>query len=267
MDNTLAATKTSIFDTDPPASGPGDNVTIEASVKAPGSSGPAPTGTVTFTYYTVGVANSGPITGPIGTASLVDGVATITTKALPAGGPQNGSITLNATYNGDHSNAASNGLAPYYVLTGCSLGSWGSASQGYYPVKAGGPEGYYIGQSNGIWEVYVTHPTVGKVTFSGTITTGPSGDDYTDGVLINLSSLKNEGPKDKVTLVGANEIKFTLVNGGDLDGFSFFAGCGSELDFTLNIGTPPVKAKKSQIFIGVNGTKGPNNGKYDVTRN
>jgi hypothetical protein len=260
------ATRTSIIETDPPASGPGHAVTIVASVKQPSNSEPAPTGTVTFTYYSVGVANQGPITGTAGSAPLVNGEATITTTKLPAGGPQNGSITLNATYNGDSFNSASNGLIEYFVLAGCALNAWPNSSEGYPTIQAGGPEGYYIGQSNGWYTVYVTHPTVGKVTFTGTVTIGPSGQDYTNGLILDLSSTKNEGSKDKVTLVGANELTFKMVNGGDLDGFTFYAGCGTELDFTLNIGTPAVKAKRSQIFVGANSTESPTKGKLDLTR-
>jgi hypothetical protein len=266
-----ANTKTSIVETDPPATGPGRNVTIVATVKQPGNTEPAPTGTVTFSYYTVGVANQGPITGTAGSAPLEDvgGTmeASLTTNKLPAGGPQNGSITLNVTYNGDTNNAASNGLIEYYVLAGCSLGNWPSSSEGYPTIQAGGPEGYYIGQSNGWYTVYVTHPTIGKLTFSGTVTTGPSGQDYTDGLILDLSSTKNEGGKDRVTLIGSNELTFKMVSGGDLDGFTFYAGCGSELDFTLNIGSPAVKAKRSQIFVGATGAESPNKGRLDLTRN
>ncbi len=265
-----ANTRTSIVETDPPATGPGRNVTIVATVKQPSNSAPAPTGDVTFTYYTVGAANTGPQTGTVGSAPLENGEATITTNVLPAGGPQNGSITLNATYSGDPYNNASNGLIPYYVLSGCSLGAWPSTSEGYPSIVAGGPEGYYIGQSNGWYTLYVTHPTGGSrnVIFSGTVITGPSGYQYTDGLILDLSSTKDENYSDKVTLVGSNKLTFKLVNGGDLDGFTFYAGCGSELDFTLNIGHKGgVPAKRNQIFIGSGSTKSTTAGAADFTRN
>ena len=249
-----APTGTGIVETNPPVTGAGDPVTFVARVKQLSDSVPAPTGTVIFTYSS-GVAN--PITGTLGSAPLVNGEATITTNKLPAGGPPNGSITLNVTYNGDSFNAASNGRFVYYVLEDCSLGPWPSWTEGSPSIEAGGPEGYYIGQSKGWWAVYVTHPTVGKVTFSGTITT--------DGLILDLSSIKDHD--NKFTLVGSNEITFKLFDDGDLDGFMFYAGCGSYLDFTLDIGTPPRKAKKSQIFVGANGTHPPTNGRLDLTRN
>ena len=257
-----AATKTSIIETDPPSIGPGDKVTFVASVKATGGGGgPAPTGTITFTFYTVGLANCGPETGTLGSAPVSSGEATLSTTyptdPCDAGGPNNGSVTINATYNGDTFNAASNGLIEYYVLAGCTLGSWPSSSSGYPSILAGGPEGYYIGQSNGWYTVYVTQPTGGIVNFGGTVTT--------DGLILSLSSTKNEG-HDKVTLDGSNEVTFKLVNHGDLDGFTFYAGCGSELTFTLNIGKPAAPAKRKQIFLGGSAAKSPTKGGVELTR-
>ncbi len=253
-------TRTSIIETDPPATGPGDKVTFVAEVKPQGGGGgPTPTGTVTFTYYTVGEANGGPQTGTLGTAPLSGGQSTLTTAsgALPAGGPDNGSIIINATYNGDTSNAASNGLIEYFVFPGCTLGPWPSSTNGYPSIVAGGPEGYYIGQSNGWYTLYVTQPTTNIVTFSGSVAT--------NGLLLYLSSTKLEG-KDFVTLHGSNNVTFKLFNHGDLDGFTFYAGCGSQLSFTLNIGKPPVPAKRGQIFIGANNTKSLSKGGVAFTR-
>ena len=252
------ATRTLIVETDPPSTGPGAKATFVAQVKQSGGGGPpAPTGTVTFTYYTVGEANGGPQTGTLGSAPVINGEATLTAGPLPAGGPNNGSITINATYNGDPFNAASNGLIEYFVLAGCHLGPWPSSSSGYPSILAGGPEGYYIGQSNGWYTLYATQPTGGVVNFSGTINT--------DGLILDLSSTKSEG-KDKVTLVGASELTFKFVNHGALDGFTFYAGCGAQLSFTLNIGKPPVPAKKKQIFIGGSSTKSTTKGGVSFTR-
>ena len=47
---------------------------------------------------------------------------------------------------------------------------------------------------------------------------------------------------------------------------SRLSGGWSYLDFTLEIGTPPVEAKKGQIFVGANGTHPPTNGRLDLTR-
>ena len=181
-----------------------------------------------------------------------------------AGGPNNGSLILNATYTGDTNDAASNGSIEYYVLEGCTLGQWQptALSNGYPSILAGGPEGYYIGQSNGWWTLYVTQPTSSVVRFSGTVTTSNGS---FNGLLLDLTSTKNEG-KDKVTLDGSSEITFKLVNHGDLDGFSFFAGCGNDLHFTLNIGKPAAPAQKKQIFLGANSTKSPTYGGVDFTR-
>jgi hypothetical protein len=235
---------------DPPASGPGDTVTIVATVTQPCDCGPVPTGTVTVTYDT-----DGGVTGTAGSAPMVNGTATITTNNLPAGDPPNFSVILNDTYGGDAFNAASNGMIPYYVKPGCSVGPWPPWTEGG-SVQAGGPEGYYISQTNGVWAVYVTHSTLGKVTFSGTVTT--------NGLILDVSSTKNE-EADRVTLVGKHKLEFKIVNRGDVDGFMLYAGCGSYIDFTLDIGSPPRKAKKTQIYVG-DGTHPPKNGRLDVTR-
>jgi hypothetical protein len=256
---TPVATRVTIVEEDPPATGPGDVATFVAEVKDTGGGGAPSGGSVTFTYYTVGLANQGPVTGSLGSAPLSGGEASLTTApgTLPVGGPANGSVTINATYIGDTNDAASNSSIPYYVLLGCTLGPWPSVSNGYPSILAGGPEGYYIGQSNGWYTVYMTQPTGGVVTFTGTVTT--------NGLILDLSSLKNE-TRDKVTLEGSSEITFKMVNHGALDGFTFYAGCGSQLDFTLNIGKPPVAATKKQIFLGGNSTKSLTSGGVEFSR-
>ncbi len=219
-------------------------VTVVASVTGKGM-GPAPTGSVTFGYYTVGQANGGPTSGVLGTSPLNDGEATYTTSAgqLPTGGPQNGSITITAAYSGDHYNRASHGSMIYLVTGTCPATSWPAASAGFPQVTAGGSKGYYLGQSNGWFTLYVTHPIGSKVTFSGTVVS-------TGGLIFDVSSTKDEAG-DTVTLAGSNELEFNMVNGGDLDGFTFYAGCGSMITFQLSVaGTT---APTSQIFLGATG--------------
>ncbi len=238
-------TRTAILSIDPPAAQSSSTlVTIVASVTGKGA-GPAPTGSVTFGYDTAGQASGGPTSGVLGTATLNEGEATFTTSAgeLPSGGPQNGSITITAIYGGDHFNTPSRAFMIYFVTTSCPATSWPFASAGFPNVTAGGPEGYYVGQSNGWFTLYVTHPVGSKVIFSGTVTA-------TDGLILDLSSVKDEGD-DSVTLVGSSKLEFSMDNGGDLDGFTFYAGCGSAITFQLSIaGTA---ASSSQIFLGATG--------------
>jgi hypothetical protein len=246
-------TSTTIVSINPPtAQGSTTSVTIVASVRGKGG-GPAPTGSVTFGFYTVGQANGGPTSGVLGTSPLIGGEATFVASPgpLPLGGPQNGSIIITATYSGDHFNRHSRASIIYYVTASCPATSWPAASAGFPQVNAGGPEGYYLGQSNGWFTVYVTHPIgAGKVVFTGTVTAGPAGRGFTDGLILDVSSTKNEGD-DTVTLVGSNELKFKMVNGGDLDGFTFYAGCGSMITFQLSIAGNP--ALSSSIFLGATG--------------
>jgi hypothetical protein len=132
----------------------------------------------------------------------------------------------------------------YFVTSTCPATAWPAASAGFPNVTAGGPEGYYVGQSNGWFTLYVTHSTGSKVIFSGSVAA-------TDGLVLDLSSVKDEGD-DSVTLVGSNKLEFSMANGGDLDGFTFYAGCGSAITFQLSVaGTA---APPSEIFLGATGT-------------
>jgi hypothetical protein len=237
-------TRTEIVSVNPPAAQNSSTaVTIIASVTGKGA-GPAPTGSITFAYYTVGQANGGPTSGVLGSSSLNGGEATYTTSAghLPLGGPVNGSITLTATYRGDHFNKASRASIIYYVTGSCPATSWSSASAGFPYVTARGPEGFYIGQSNGWFTLYVTQPGPQTVDFTGTI--------ESTGLILDLSSTKDEVP-DYVELQGSSILNFGLVDHSDLDGFTFFAGCGSTITFNLSIGG--VTAPSSEIFLGAAG--------------
>ena len=237
-------TRTTIISINPPAAqGSSTAVTVVASVTGKGT-GPAPTGSVTFAYYTVGLANGGPTSGVLGTAPLNGSEATYTTSAgqLPLGGPANGSITITASYSGDHSNRASRASIIYSVTASCPATSWSAASRGFPHVTVSGPEGYFIGQSNGWFTLYVTQPGPSIVDFTGTIKSA--------GLILHLSSTKDDG-RDYVKLQGSSTLKFRLVDHNDLDGFTFFAGCGSMITFRLSIaGTT---APSSEIFLGAYG--------------
>jgi hypothetical protein len=252
-------TNTNIVSIEPPAADPTTPVTITVAV-SPAGSGATPTGRVTLTYYTVGLERGGPFTGTIATVVLSDGEATYTTTAnqLPPGGPDNGSITIHATYNGDKAYAASNGLEIYYVEPTCSQSQWNG--NGYPNVVSGGETGYYIGQSNGWFTVYVTHNTGGEMKFTGSVTT------YGNGLLLYVASTKNEG-HDNIKLVGSTKVIFKLVNQGAIDGFTFYAGCGTKVKMDLNIGKKPAQwANTSQMFIGNPTSAGKRPGSYTFKR-
>lgn len=234
-------TRTTILSINPPAAqSSSTSVTVVASV-TPKGAGPAPTGSVTFAYYTVGQANGGPTSGVLGTSPLNGGEATYTTSAgqLPLGGPANGSITITASYGGDHFNRSSRASIIYNVTASCPATSWPAASRGFPHVTASGSEGYYIGQSNGWFTLYVTQPGPSIVDFSGTI--------KSTGLILHLSSTKDEG-RDYVKLKGSSTLKFRLVDHNGLDGFTFFAGCGSMMTFQLSIAG--MTAPSGEISLG-----------------
>lgn len=224
----------------PPAGSPSTKVTFSVEVTANNSGGPAPTGTVTFSWMKT---NGAPRvqTGTIGTVPLTNGSATIT-STLPLGG-QGGQLNITATYSGDAVNNTSYAQTIYYVIDGCHTGSWGPEVHGQtVPVADTSPEGYYIGDSNGFFTVYVVNNPNKKTKFTGSVST--------DGPLIDIAALKSEG-QDWYTLRDtktSSEIGFKMTDNGYVTGFTFFPACGHSLDFELQINGK--NAKASQIFLG-----------------
>jgi hypothetical protein len=248
---TVQGTITKILSENPEAASPSIPVTFVAQV-SPKGHGPAPTGSVTFTWYrTGGKAGGGSLTGTIGTASLSEGAqgdtATITTKPgdLEAG-VVDGSITITATYSGDSSNASSAAEIIYYVQATCDEGQWPSVSSGLPTLDSTGtPTGYYVGQSNGNFAVYVA----GTANYQGYI--------KTNGLILNLSAIKDK-KVDWFQLKGEHVIQFAVTDKGHLDGFGFYAGCGSKISFNLKM--EGGKAPLDKIFLGnptSNATKNP----------
>jgi len=218
-------------------------------------SGPAPTGTVSFTWTKTG--GDGSHSGPVGsgTANLNGNDDATITGYLPAG-TTDGSLTITAVYSGDTSNSSSTGQTPYWVEADCYQSQWPADTDGLPSVVAGAPTGYYIGQSNGWYSVYVTSP-------STTLATHFTGNVVTNGLILDVSPLKNE-LKDKIALRGAGKVIFSMHSEGYLDGFSFYAGCGSSLSFDLKIAKSP--ALKTQIHLGAQGTTHASSNPVEFTR-
>lgn len=237
----VATTNTAIIEENPPAASPTVPVTFVSQVKATGTK-PAPTGTVTYTWYrTGGKTGGGPLTGTIGTAPLRDGEASYTTKSgdLEAG-VVDGSIKVTATYSGDQYNSSSAGSIIYYVQAVCYEGQWPAVSNGIPNVTSvGTPEGYYLGQSNGWYTLYVSSTPNTVTTFTGFI--------KTNGLILYLSAVKDK-PVDHFSLEGEHKLQFSIKDHGHLDGFGFYAGCGSSISFNLKING--ASAPKNLIFIG-----------------
>ena len=237
-----ATTVTTFLREDPPATSTSSPATFEVSV-APKGGGPTPTGTVGFTWTRTS-GGGGSHSGPVGSGSATlngNGDATIT-GYLPAGSTD-GSITINAAYNGDSLNAPSTAQTVYFVEADCYQGQWPAETDGLPTVTAGSPTGYYIGQSNGWWAVYATSPSTTLTKFTGSV--------KTNGLILDVSSIKNE-PTDIVALRGDNKIHYGLHDHGFLEGFEFYAGCGSNITFTLAIAGSP--ALKTQIHLGSQGS-------------
>jgi hypothetical protein len=239
-----AKTITAIVSENPGSASPQTPVTFVASVTASGT-GPAPTGTVTFSWYRTGSGSPHSGTLGSGTLSLVSGEEsqgqyTTTPGQLPKG-IVDGAITITATYSGDPFNKVSSASKIYYVETTCYEGQWPAVSNGYPTLLSQGtPEGYYIGQSNGWYTLWVaSDPSAGVTKFAGSI--------RTNGLILYLSPTKDKS-QDHFTVKGPNLVNFTITDHGHLDGFTFYAGCGSSIQFSLRInGT---LAPKNLIFLG-----------------
>jgi len=254
----VAAVKTTTTFTDtgtPAATSPSNPVTFSVQVANAGA-GPEPTGTVTFAWTkTNGVPNT--VTGTIGTAPVdANGDASIT-STLPVGG-QGGDMSISATYSGDISNNPSSASTVYYVLKTCYEGAWPSETKGQtVPLANTSAEGYYIGQSNGWFTVYVVNTSGTTTDFTGSVTSG--------GLLLDTDTIKfSRG--DKVALkVGKtySRTNFVMQDHGFVSGFSFYTGCGGYLAFDLEING--VAAKKKQIFLG-NADVNPATVPVDITR-
>jgi Bacterial Ig domain len=239
----------------PPAAAPGTNVSFAVNVSASGG-GPTPTGTVTFTWTkTNGVPNT--FTGTIGTSPVdASGNASVS-GVLPVGG-QGGDMTITATYSGDAFNKSSYADAVYYVIKGCYTGAFPANTNGQtVPLASTSPEGYYIGQSNGWFTLYVVNPSGTRTKFTGSV--------VSDGPLIHNGLIKFEKGDKLTAKVGKtfSEDHFLIVDHGFVTGFSWYAACGQYVSFTLDISGAP--AKKKQIFLGTNDVN-PATANVDITR-
>jgi len=238
-------TTTTIISDNPPASTPKDSVTFVALVLFGNGQTSPKFGTVAFTWYkTAGAKGGGPKSGSIGTASLSSGEATITTKNQLPTATTDGSIRVTATYSGTASTAASYSEISYYSLAKCSEAAWPNSVQGDPNVASNGtntPTGYYIGESDG-WYQFYTSTVNAPTNFTGTITT--------NGLILDASPLKDKsGQYFKVT--GDDKVNFNFHDGANgLNGFTFYAGCGSSLRMRLVINGKPATMK--QVFLGVN---------------
>jgi VCBS repeat-containing protein len=241
----VQATNTAIVYAYPPAASASVPVTFTAQVTTEGR-GPAPTGTITFTWYNSGNAGGGPVTGTIGTAPLSSGSATLTTQPgdLPAG--VDASIRITAIYSGDSFNASSAGGIFYDLQRTCDEGQWPAISNGIPNVPSPAEtEGYYIGQVNGWFSVSVS----GTAKYTGYI--------ETNGQFLYLTSTKSKSA-DHLSLRGKHGVTYSISDKGHLLGFEFYAACASKISFHLDING--AKAPTNLIFLGnpmTNATKNP----------
>jgi Bacterial Ig domain len=239
VDPDVVATTTAMVEESPPAASPSTPITFVAQVTPKTSKSLSGT-TVTFTWYrTGGSKGGGPATGTIGTAPVdtSNDEATFTTSNgdIEAGG-NGGSLKITATFSGSSGTSSSAGAIIYYVLATCSQSQWPSVTNGIPNVTSTGtPLGYYIGQSNGWWVVY----TSSAGTFTGTI--------RINGLLLYVSQTKDK-TIDKFVLHGRGDMTYSIVDGAHLDGFTFYAGCGTRLKFTLKLNSS--LASKKMIFLG-----------------
>jgi hypothetical protein len=235
---------TTTLSANPPAGGSNVATTFTATVNPQTTGGPGVTGTVTFTFKVQGTTG----THPLGTASVdpSDDQANFTAPAgmLPVSVNNGGVLTIIAKYGGDANYTASGAQIPYTMVTDCFTGPWPDETDGIFPVQVNSPSGFYIGQSNGLFELQVTHQ--GKPftdIFKGTITTNAR--------IMDVTALKNE-TNDVVKLKGKHELQFSFHNQLSIDSVSFFVGCGSSVTFNLSINGVPAPTSEVNFGSGLN---------------
>lgn len=224
----------------PPAGGSNVSTTFTDTITPQTTGGPGVTGTVTFTFKVQGTTNS----HPLGTASVdpSDNQANFTAAAgvLPVEANGGGVLTIIAKYGGDANYSGSNVSIPYTMTEDCFTGPWPAATDGFFPVQVNSPTGVYVGQSDGWFEIQVTHqgPPFSDL-FKGTVTT--------DNRIMDVTALKNEND-DIVKLKGKHSLHFSFHNQESIDSVSFFVGCGSMVSFQFSINGVP--ASLNQIYFG-----------------
>jgi Bacterial Ig-like domain (group 1) len=224
------------------------------------------------------------------TQTLTQGqTATVTAKITNPGGPIAGqtvsfSVTGANTTNGSRKTDASGKTTFSYVganqgqdtvtatfssATGtatvtwnnspCDTGSWPQQVSGVPPVHPNAPRGFYIGATaSGTFSLQVAHhQAIPRVFdhFSGTITTDGSFEDV-NAIMLEKRDTYSVSP-DMHTLT------FSFDNGGDIDGLSFVAMCGSTITFNLNF--EGASAPTSLINLGMPSTN-PSGNPFTFTR-
>jgi hypothetical protein len=215
-----------------------------------GESGP-PTGeSVTFTYKNYGGQT---VSGTLGTATIdSDGNAQLTNVMLtvPKEPPINGDnqdYYITANYGGDANYPPSTAIIIFSVDAICTQSRWPANTTGFPKVVPGkSPQGYYIGQSNGLWSITtVTGPVRKPVTFEGDVL-------LEGGRILNVTTTKNER-SDTVDVEGNNLLDFKFTTILSLDSVSFYAGCGPTL--TMALSTTGKYAGPTTIYLGTKATK------------
>jgi hypothetical protein len=252
----LNSTQTVIISAQPSfGADPTETVTLIVQVSVPGG-GPTPTGNVDFSAEVKGQQGT---LQSLGSPQALDSNGQVVFQ-IPPGTLAPQEYELFASYEGDGVDAPSTGDTPYYIMSTCNLGLFDPSTQGVPIVHPDDTEGYYIGQSNGEWQLFTAKPDFtgthhkGGDIFSGTITT--------DGRFVNVASVRNES-QDRVTETSPNLIRFRLHTHLSVDEISFFSVCGSTVTFNLSINGVP--ATTTQIFLG-NPASNPATSPFSETR-
>ena len=169
---------------------------------------------------------------PGGSSETCTGSYTTTAADLAAGKITDTATATGATINGvpGTSNTA----------TVTVPGAWPPAVTGLHRPAAHAAEGYYLGVKGSTWQLLVTHPGTGNVTFTGTITINA-------GNFRNLAGV-NLGTGDSAG-VTRKTLTFQFTDNGAVKGIRFATtAADTSITFTLNIAGHP--ATTSQLFLG-----------------
>jgi hypothetical protein len=165
-----------------------------------------------------------------------------------------GSDVVTATFS-----SATGTAAVTWTTRKCDSGSWPAQITGVTPVFPNMTRGFYIGANAGgtFYLEASHHQTIPRVfdRFSGTVTT--------DGSFENVNAIMLERRDSYSVSPDGHTLSFSFEDGGDIDGVSFVASCGSTITFNLNFNG--ASAPTSIINLGMPSTN-PSGNPFTFTR-
>jgi phospholipase C len=129
----------------------------------------------------------------------------------------------------------------------CSQPNWPATYEGQPSLLGpGAPKGVYVWHSGEGWQVRVTHPAPGKVTFAGTVTADAK---------LTVTGVNTSNGDTITPSADGRSFSFVLVNDGFVTGARFVTDCATTLRLTFKIAGQA--ATSQEVFAGPQSTPPP----------